>query len=189
MIPTDDEMKILCQAAPDWEINLPVHLAAYMGMRRSEICAVDLKKDVDLKKNTLRINKAMVINDKNEKVIKGTKTTNSTRTLPIPGVVLPVLEDAVKNGYTMPTPGALESRFIKMKRSLSLDHITFHSLRHYYASTLVVLEIPDFYAMKLMGHGTDRMLKTVYQHVRQDYMDEVSTKMDAFFAAKTSMDD
>ena len=182
-------MSSLCSSAPEWDISLPVYLAAYMGMRRSEICAIDLSKDVDLNAKTIRINKAMVINQNNEKVIKGTKTTNSTRTLPIPSVVYPVVEDAVHNKYQIPTPGAVEARFIKMKRSLGMDHITFHSLRHYFASTLVVMEIPDFYAMKLMGHNSDRMLKNVYQHIRQDYMQEVSNKMDAFFTSKNQVDD
>ena len=184
VIPTDDEMQLLCAESEKWNISLPVHLAAYMGLRRSEICALDLRKDFNLKNNTVRIDKAIVVDENNERVLKGTKTKNSTRTLSIPGIVLPVLKTSIENNYTMPTPAALDARFIKMKRSIDLDHITFHSLRHYFASTLVVLNIPDFYALKLMGHGTDLMLKTVYQHVRQDYMNQVSSKMDDFFSSK-----
>lgn len=184
VIPTDDELEQIVTAAEEWGISLPVHLAAYMGMRRSEIAALDLEKDVNLEAKTLRINKAVVAGEGNAYITKGTKTTNSTRSLPIPSVVLPVIQKAVEEKQVSLTPGAIEGRFIKMKRAIGLEHITFHSLRHYFASTLVVMDVPDFYAMKLMGHSSDRMLKNVYQHVRQEYMDEISQKMDDFFAEK-----
>jgi integrase len=184
VIPTDDELEKLTAASEKWGISLPVHLAAYMGMRRSEIAALDLEKDVNLDAKTLRINKAVVAGEKNVYITKGTKTTNSTRVLPIPSVVLPVIQKAIEEKQSSLTPGAIEGRFIKMKRAIGLNHITLHSLRHYFASTLVVMDVPDFYAMKLMGHSSDRMLKNVYQHVRQEYMDEITEKMDTFFSAK-----
>lgn len=189
VIPTDEELRLLCDASEEWGICLPVHLAAYLGLRRSEICCIDLEKDFNINKKTLRINKAVVADKDNKYVSKDTKSFNSTRTVPIPESIFHVVKKAIEEKYVMPTPGALEARFIKMKRLLGLDHITLHSLRHYYASALVVLEVPDFYAMKLMGHSTDRMLKTVYQHIRQDYMDEVSSKMDAFYKSKIANDD
>ena len=181
VIPTDEELARLCDTSREWDIELPVYLAAYMGLRRSEICALKLKKDIDLNKHTLKIVKAVVINKNNEAVVKKPKKTSSTRILPIPDVVMEVVKRALENNYVMPTVGALESRFIDMKRSIDLDHITLHSLRHYFASVLVTLEVPDFYALKLMGHKTDVMLKTVYQHMRQDYMQEVSCKIDSFY--------
>ena len=182
VIPTDKELAILCEKAKEWGIELPVYLAAYMGLRRSEICALDLKKDINFENSTLKISKAVVINSKNEAIVKRPKKASSTRKLAIPDVVMSVLKDAIENNYVIPTIGALEGRFVKMKRSVDLDHITFHSLRHYFASVLVALEVPDFYALKLMGHKTDLMLKTVYQHVRQDYLNEVSNKIDGFYS-------
>lgn len=188
-IPTDEELKTLCAEADRFGILAPVSLAAYMGLRRSEISALDLKKDFDATKCTLSISSAFVLNDKNRYVLKDTKSTESTRIVPVPSVVVPILADMVKKNKKMPNPDYIEKNFVELRDSVGLKHITFHSLRHYYASTLVVLNIPDFYAMKLMGHKNDQMLKRVYQHIRQDYMDEISQKMDSFYASKIAIDD
>jgi integrase len=186
VIPTDEEMKILCDKAADTAMMVPICLAAYMGMRRSEISALDLEKDVDLENKKLRISKAVVKNKENRYVLKGTKTTESERILPIPSILVPVFTDLIQNGKKIPNPDQIEKGFIKLRDSLGLKHITFHSLRHYFASTLVTLDIPDFYAMKLMGHNSDKMLKTVYQHVKEDYMSSVTQKMDDFFTQKNA---
>ena len=150
-------------------------------MRSSEIAALDFENDIDLEKMQIKINKAIVCDSNNEYVVKGTKTTNSTRVLPIPQVVVPIIEEQIFNKRKQLTLNTIESRFVKMRKTIGMDHITFHALRHYFASALIVMGVPDFYAIKLMGHKSDRMLKNVYQHIRQDYMDEITSKMDDFF--------
>ena len=189
VIPTDAEMEMLCEAADRYGIGLEVRLAAYMGLRRSEISALVLDKDVDLAAKTVRIEKAIVHAPQGGYVEKNTKTTSSTRFLTVPQIIFPLLEEAVKTNRKMKNPNYIEKNFCALRDDLGLKHITFHSLRHYFASTLVVLGVPDFYAMKLMGHSSDQMLKNVYQHVRQDYLREVSSKMDAFFSSKTGTND
>lgn len=184
VIPTDEEMNALCEKASDFGILAPVMLASYMGLRRSEISAIVLEEDMDRQKNVLHISKAIVVGSDNRYVLKGTKTTESTRVVPIPQIVRPVLEEMIQDKKKMPSINYIEKNFIKLRDSLGLNHITFHSLRHYFASTLVVLDVPDFYAMKLMGHNSDRMLKSVYQHIKQDYMDSVAQKIDLAFEKK-----
>lgn len=181
VIPTDHEMSLLCAASEKYGIAAEVHLAAYMGLRRSEISAIDPKTDIDIKSKRLKISKAIVRSDSGKYVLKGTKTTSSERTLAIPEVVLPFLKTVVENEGSLRTPDYIEKKFVRMRNDLNLRHISFHSLRHYFASTLLVLGVPDFYAMKLMGHSSDQMLKNVYQHIRQEYMDDVSKKMNDFF--------
>lgn len=188
VIPTDEELQLICEASKKWGIAFYVYLAAYMGMRRSEIAALDLKKDIDLKAMQIKINKAIVYDSNNEYVIKGTKTTNSTRILPIPEIVVPIIEEEIAKDKPLLTLNTIESRYVKMRKTIGMEHISFHALRHYFASALVVMDVPDFYAIKLMGHNSDRMLKNVYQHIRQEYMNEVSQKMDSFFTEKTKYD-
>lgn len=180
-VPTDEEMRLICNSAAGYGIALEVHLAAYMGLRRSEISALDMDADIDLAKKTLKIDKAMVRSNNGKYIIKGTKTTSSTRVLGIPQIIFPLVEDAALSGRKMRNPNYIEKQFCKMRNELGLKHINFHSLRHYFASTLVVLNVPDFYAMKLMGHSSEQMLKNVYQHIRKDYLQDVSNKIDDFF--------
>lgn len=79
-IPSDDDVKRILECAKGTEYEIPLILACY-GMRRSEICALTL---ADLTGDTLTINKAKVINENREWVIKTTKTTASTREIIIP---------------------------------------------------------------------------------------------------------
>ena len=64
-------------------IEVPILLALWLGLRRSEILALKWN-DVDFEKNTIRIDKALVPNKDNKMVVKTTKTTDSTRTLNLP---------------------------------------------------------------------------------------------------------
>lgn len=60
------------------EAEIPILLALWLGLRRSEILA--LKWDcIDFKSHTLNVKAAMVPNKDNKFVLKGTKTTSSTR--------------------------------------------------------------------------------------------------------------
>lgn len=178
VIPTDDEIRLLCDNAERYRVKTPVYLAAFMGLRRSEIAGLDLDRDYDEKKHVLHVREAVVIGEGQKLARKAPKSKSSTRTLPVPTLLQKMLAEREK----MPSPGIIENRFIDMRDALGLKHIRFHALRHYYASTLIVLGVPDFYAVKLMGHGSDQMLKTVYQHVRKDYLSDVAARVDSFLS-------
>lgn len=57
-IPTDAEVKALLKAAIGQEMYTVILLAAYLGLRRSEICPLTWA-DVDLENITLSLNKAI----------------------------------------------------------------------------------------------------------------------------------
>ncbi len=46
---------------------------------------------------------------------------------------------------------------------------------------MLALEVPDKYAMELMGHSTNNMLKTVYQHIFEDKQNQVAQEINSFF--------
>lgn len=184
-IPTDEEMKLLCEAAEKYNITAEVHLAAYMGLRRSEISPIDIHEDIDLENKTISISKALVRSDSGEYVSKDTKTTSSERMLAIPDIVLPHIKKVVESGKGFHHPNYIEKNFVLMRNDLGLKHIKFHSLRHYFASSLLTLGVPDFYSMKLMGHSSDQMLKNVYQHIKKDYLENVVEKMNNHFTKKS----
>ena len=61
-IPSVDEVKLMLQHMNGTEYEVPFILASF-GMRRSEICALQVS---DIEGTTVHINKALVQNDKNE---------------------------------------------------------------------------------------------------------------------------
>lgn len=185
-IPDDAAIKLLLDKAAGTEMYTAILLAATLGLRRSEICALEWA-DINTKAATMRVNKAMVANSDRVWTSKTTKTTSSTRTLAIPPFLLDHLvglKRTSKRVITLVNPDAVTYRFITLRNDCGLS-LRFHDLRHYYASLLLALGVPDKYAMARMGHATTSMLKTVYQHLTDDKQREVdaavNSKMDALF--------
>ncbi len=180
-IPTKDELIMLLNEIDGKRLEIPVLLAATCGMRRGEIAALDLKKDVDYKNNKIRITKAISNNDKGEWVIKPPKTTDSRRTIDCPEWVIAKLAAARDDPeYRMMHPSHITSAFARTCERLGLD-IRFHDLRHYFASLMLSLGVPDKYAMARLGHATPNMLKTVYQHLMDDKDAEITTQINGYF--------
>lgn len=163
-IPTDDQLIQLFKYIEGHRIELPVIIAATCGLRRGEICALDLKKDIDYKRCRISVNKAISQNDHGEWVIKPPKTTSGYRTIDCPKWVIDKIKSARDNGYTWMNPDHVSTCFADICDKLEID-IRFHDLRHYYASVMLSLGVPDVYAMARMGHATPNMLKNVYQHI------------------------
>ena len=70
----------------------------------------------------------------------------------------------------------------RLRDELGLKQINFKSLRHYYASMMLMNNVPDKYAMKRMGHATDNMLKNVYQHIIDKKDVEVTETINNYLA-------
>lgn len=49
---------------------------------------------------------------------------------------------------------------------------------------MLLLNVPDKYAMERMGHSPTNMLKNVYQHTMDEKVEEVANNVDAFFKEK-----
>ncbi|NLG57915.1 MAG: site-specific integrase [Clostridiales bacterium] len=172
-IPQETQIKALIEDAKE-PLKTAILLATALGLRRSEICALTWA-DLDTKKKKLAVNKAIVMTPEGGWHVKGTKTESGTRTLDVPPFLMDHLKQLPRDGERIiqVTPDSITYRFITLRKKHGLD-IRFHDLRHYYASLLLALGIPDKYAMQRMGHATTYMLKNVYQHLMQDKQQEVT---------------
>ena len=179
VIPTTEQVNNLLQASEGTDLHLPILLAAFMGMRRSEIAALTWD-DVDFVNNTIRVDEAIVYDDDDTPVRKTTKTTESHRTLEIPQKVRDGFPFLFDDQFIKLTPKQISHRFDTLKRKFGYK-FTFHGLRHYYASISLKLNIPDKYVMERMGHSTNVMLKRVYQHTFQDEQQEVTRRLNDYF--------
>lgn len=154
-IPSDGDIKSLVSYSRGTDMEIPVLLAAFGGMRRGEICAYS---DDDIGKSTLHINKTMV-KDKDKKwVVKSPKSYAGDRIIELPESVMVILKPVNLN------PEQITKKFAHLLNAAKLPHFRFHDLRHYYASSCHALGVPDQYIMKNGGWGNDGVLKNVYRH-------------------------
>lgn len=179
-IPTNEELMLIFREVEGKPLEIPVLLAATCGMRRGEIGALDLNSDVDYEQCKIKITKAMSDTESGKWVIKTPKTTSSTRTIDCPAWVIDKLRIAKDCGYIPLKTEFISTYFTKLSQKLGI-HIRFHDLRHYYASLMLSLGVPDKYAMQRMGHATPNMLKNVYQHLMDDKNEEVTAQINRYF--------
>lgn len=169
VIPTEEEIKILLENAKGTELYLAILLASCFSLRRGEVCAI-LCKEVDLENLILSINASVVVSDNEKWIRKTPKTPSGRRKLSIPPFLVPALKEAMAgkkpDDYLFSSdPTGISNMMTRLRDKLDMKHINFKSLRHYYASMMLLNNVPNKYAMKRMGHATDNMLKNVYQHI------------------------
>lgn len=180
-IPDRAEVQRLLDHA-DPQLRLAILLAGSMGLRRAEISALTWS---DVRDGALRIRHAYAKAPDHTWQLKSPKSASGHRVLTIPPAVLPSLQPpdgAAPDDRIVPlTPDAITRRFERLCASLGVSY-HFHALRHYYASVLLTLNVPDKYAMQRMGHATPHMLKQVYQHLMQDKQSEIDDQLNSFFS-------
>jgi integrase len=180
-IPENDEVVQLFETCKKQDTKVIIMLAAMLGLRRSEICA--LKWD-DIRGDQIRVDEATVKGD-DGLVTKTTKTTAGFRMIAAPQVLITEISKLPRNSETVInlTPAALSSRWRRLKEKTGIK-CRFHDLRHYCASVMLALGVPDKYAMERMGHATPDMLKRVYQHVMSDKRKEVAQSVNSYFDSR-----
>jgi integrase len=179
-IPTSEQTKLIIESARNTPLYLPVLCAALLGMRRSEIFALTYN-DIDIANKTININKAIVLDEYREYVEKSTKTTSSERTLIAPYIIINEIDERQKNGQPLfdLTIEQFHFKYRNMCRKIGVPQ-SFHALRHYNASLMLQLNVPNKYAMERMGHTTDDMLNKVYQHTFSSEQTAIADRMHKF---------
>lgn len=170
-IPSDEDIKRILECARDTEYELPIMLACY-GLRRSEICALTLD---DLEGDVIRINKAKVLDENVKWVEKTTKTMSSTREIVVPKEIA---EKIREKGYVYKGhPNSITIYLGKTESRLGIPHFPLHKLRHYFASKMSALNVPEADIMRMGGWETDHVMKSVYRHSMMEK--EEQSKRDA----------
>ena len=171
-VPTDLEVMGLLAIFGDTEMEIPVMLGAFGGLRRGEICALTMQ---DIDGDYVHITKSMVKAPDRSWVIKSPKTPKSVRRVLLPHFVV---ERIQKQGYvTHLLPCNISDRFWKTQLRLGIERpYCFHSLRHYSASYLHSIGIPDAYIMERGGWSTPHVMQKVYRHALADKVDPMALK-------------
>ena len=162
-VPTELEVKGLLQIFRNTELEVPIMLAAYGGLRRGEICALRMS---DIDGDFVHVSKAVVRDPSGAWVTKEPKTASSVRSVLLPHFVI---ERIQAQGYiTHLLPSQVSNRFWKKQRNLGIPPYCFHSLRHFHASYLHYLNIPDAYIMQRGGWSTPSVMQSIYRHALED---------------------
>ena len=162
-VPTELEVKGLLQIFRNTELEVPILLAAYGGLRRGEICALRMS---DIDGDFVHVSRAVVRDPSGEWVTKDPKTASSVRSVLLPHFVI---ERIQAQGYiTHLLPSQVSNRFWKKQRNLGIPPYCFHSLRHFHASYLHYLNIPDAYIMQRGGWSTPSVMQSIYRHALED---------------------
>ena len=165
------------------EIELFVLLAAWLSLRIGEIAGLQFR-DVDEEQKLLHIRRTIIPTEDGNKLREGCKTEKSARTLQLPDYILELIKAIPHENDTDPilqiTSRALYGRFKRRVKRYGIE-MTFHDLRHLNASIMLMLGIPDKYAMERGGWATDNILKSVYQQTFSAERVKVDAKIDSYF--------
>ena len=174
---TEEEMKKVWKASEGTIYELPILIASMLGLRLSEIKGLRFS---DISGDKIHVQRAMVIGEEGE-TLKTTKTASGDRWIKLPEVLIKKINALPKKSdedYICPLTGAsIYKGFQRICEKVGVKPCRFHDLRHFSASEVHSLGIPDKYAMHRMGHKTDNMLKTVYQHIMRDKEDQFSDQI------------
>ena len=159
--PSDDDVRKLLNHIKGTELEIAVLLAAFGPLRRGEICALT---NADVHGNTIEVNKSMVKGADHEWYIKQPKTYGSYRSVEFPDFVIGKIKN-INGPLVKSNPDYITHRFGRVLKTIDIPHFRFHDLRHYSASIMHAIGIPDQYILQRGGWTSDNVMKTVYRNV------------------------
>lgn len=198
----EEELEELFAAFKGDRMELVVYIAAYYGLRRSEVCG--LKWDaIDFDKKTITICRKIVSDfgtgtGKETIICEETlKTEASKRTLPLIPKIEAMLKERkfleihyshlLKSGYDrefdgfvcrdtfgkLITPNYISDHFKVVIKRNNLRYLRFHDLRHSCASLLVANGVPMKAIQEWLGHSTFNVTANFYSHL--DYQSKIDS--------------
>ena len=172
-IPDDKEVKELISLATG-DLRKAILLASIGTMRRGEICALDYN---DIEGNVIHVHRDMVESENKSWIIKDIpKTAASDRYIEFPEAVIKEITAGVTDGRLIKvTPNTITQGFIRLRNKVGIE-CRFHDLRHYAASIMHAIGVPDQYIMQRGGWSSDSTLKRVYRNTLRDKEKEFTDK-------------
>ena len=166
------EIKLFLEAIDDPRLKPAVYLLLLTGMRRDELIHLEWK-DIDLGRGVLYVQPKFGWNPKNYKA----------RTIPINKQAkelllgLPRMSDRV---ISRCHPTSLSRAFKRVLRKVGIENACLHTLRHTYASHLVMSGVDIATVQKLLGHSS--VITTMkYAHLSPGHLQDAARKLDVAF--------
>lgn len=155
--------------------NICILLSLYTGLRVGEICGLQWK-DIDFRQGSLIVTKTVerisLGNGKTKVVVSEPKTESSLRKVYMPPFIIELLkaykdedEKYILSGKSKPTePRTLQYRFEKILQSADIRDMSFHALRHTYATLCIEKGMDIKTLSELLGHSDVKITLNTYVH-------------------------
>lgn len=176
-IPSDEDIRKLLKVVDGTDLEIPVLLAAFGPLRRGEICALSAE---DYRNGIIHVSHSLVRDSSGKWIKKAPKTKAGDRYVCLPEQVAAKLP---KSGpVTCLNPDQITLKFGKVLKTSELPHFRFHDLRHYCASIMHAMNIPDAYIIQRGGWETDKIMKRVYRHALAEKSTKTDEQVNAHFS-------
>ena len=176
--PGDSDVKRLIDAC-DGELKRAILLASVGTCRRGEICALQYG---DIDGRTIHIHSDCVQGENKQWIYKPIpKTSASDRYIEFPQAIIDELGTGEPDERIVKmNPNSVTQAFKRLRNRLDI-HCRFHDLRHYAASIMHALGIPDQYIMERGGWSSDSVLKSVYRNTLSEENKKFSDRANSHF--------
>lgn len=164
---TISQQKQLLEIITDIEFKTLIECYLQTGMRRNE--ALNLKiTDIDKNRKTLKI--------------KGTKTENSIREVPLNQTLINKMLSISKNNKIFNFRSQeVSKKFKAICDKLSFKNITVHSLRHTFATNCLQAGLPMKLVQYFLGHSSITLTSDLYTHITDEIIQKELTKLNKLF--------
>lgn len=203
--PVEDQIILTVPA----DFRLPVLVMRYAGLRRGEMMALDIDRDVDFEAGTITVREAVRF-DSNQPIVSAPKTDAGKRIVPLFDVLRRELEGhhgllAQSASGKMLSESAFSSAWARYINEVETylngcprrwygkkrEHrdrelppwrefaIRPHDLRHSYCTMLRDAGVDIKLAMRWMGHADEKMILRIYDHISEDRIQDATSKVES----------
>lgn len=177
--------------------GLGILLCLYTGLRLGEVCALRWE-DISFQENTIYIHQTMQRlqlecskGRRTAVVVTAPKTASSTRLIPIPPAIRPVLKQfRAPRGYvltgdeTYVEPRSMENHFKRTLKNAGLENVNFHCLRHTFATLCVEAGFDVKTLSEILGHANVSITLNRYVHPTMQMKQENMARIGQIWAAR-----
>ena len=177
--------------------NIGILLCLFTGLRIGEICALRWE-DISFPDQTIHVHHTLqrvqdkTHSDKKTKIaITTPKSACSIRTIPIPDVILKILENHKKVvvGYVLTNsnnifiePRTMQNHFKKALKNSNIAPANFHATRHTFATRCIELGFDIKSLSEILGHATVNITLNRYVHPTLELKKENMQKLSSLLA-------
>lgn len=171
-----------------------VILAAGSGLRLGEVFGLHVDR-IDFLRRTVRVDQQLLTPNRGPCYLGPPKSDASVRTVPVAEVVInelarhlqqfPAVDEFVfttDDGALVRRPGFTDLWRRAVKRAAIEERITFHGLRHHYASALIAAGCSVKAVQKALGHGSASETLDTYSHLWPDDEDRTRQAIQTLWA-------
>ncbi len=167
-------------------------LALTSGMRKGELLGLKWD-DVDTKQGIISVKRTVVWANRSLFLKDIPKTESSIRTIQIPEQTVKELKKwqlacpANNLNLVFPSPktngilypNSLDKQFLKTVKEAGVSRISFHGLRHTFATTLLSSNVNPKIVQEMLGHATIKTTMDTYSHVLPNMQKEAAKQLSA----------